>query len=81
MFSRAYWKKLGERTIVVFSSTLGGILAAGGFGLLDAPWEASLSAAGMAALVAALLSVGGGVVTTSKGPEMTSEETEREMAT
>lgn len=80
MFTVGYWKKLGERAIVVFASTLGGLLAAGGFGLMNAPWEQSLSASGMAALVAVLLSLGGGQVTSSNEPALTSRETEKEVA-
>ena len=80
MFTRAYLKSLLERAIVVFASTLAGLLSAGSFGLLDAPWQQSLSAAGMAALVAVLLSVGGGAVTGSKAPALTSEATEKTLA-
>jgi hypothetical protein len=72
----AYWKKLGERALVAFAASLGGLLTAGGFGLLDAPWEQSLSTAGMAALLAVLLSVGGGAATSSDSPALTSKETE-----
>lgn len=80
MFTSAYLKKLLERALVVFASSLGGLLSAGGFGILDAPWKNSLSAALMAALLAVLLSVGGGAVTSSTGPELTSKETELEVA-
>lgn len=76
MFTLANLKALGERAIVVFASTLAGLLSAGAFGLLDAPWEQSLSTAGMAALVAVLLSVGGQATTSSEGPTFTSRETE-----
>lgn len=77
MFTAAYWKKLGERAFVVFASSLGALLTAGGFDLLNAPWEQSLAASGMAALIAILVSVGGGAATTSNGPELTSKETEK----
>jgi len=80
MFSLSYLKSLGERALVAFCSTLAGLLAAGGFGLLDAPWEQSLSTAGMAALAAILVSVGGGALTTSKAPALTSSDTETELA-
>ncbi len=72
----AYFKKLAERALVAFSATLGALLTAGGTGLLDAPWEQSLSTAGMAALLAVLLSVAGGAATTSSSPALTSKETE-----
>lgn len=74
----AYLKKLGERALVAFATTLGALLTAGGTGLLDAPWEQSLSTAGMAALLAVLVSVGGGAVTTSNSPALTSKDTELE---
>lgn len=80
MFTLAYLKSLGERAVTVFASTLAGLLGAGAFDLLNAPWEKSLAAAGMAALVAVLLSVGGGAVTSSKAPAMTSEQTEKTLA-
>ena len=77
MFTVAYLKSLGERALVVFASTLGSLLGAGGFGLLDAPWEQSLSVAGLAALLAVLVSVGGGAATSSNKPALTSDETEK----
>lgn len=80
MFTSAYLKSLFERAVTVFAASLAGLLTAGGFGLLDAPWEQSLSTAGMAALAAVLLSVGGGAVTTSKAPAMTSKGTEKTLA-
>lgn len=80
MFTLAFLKSLGERALVAFSASLAGLLSAGGFGLLDAPWEQSLSTAGMAALAAVLLSVAGGAVTSSKGPDFTSKATEKELA-
>lgn len=72
----AYAKKLAERAVVAFAASLGALLTAGGTGLLDAPWEQSLSTAGMAALLAVLLSVTGGAATTSDSPALTSKETE-----
>lgn len=72
----AYWKKLGERVLVAFSASLGGLLTAGGFDLLSAPWKQSLAASGMAALLALLASVAGGAATTSDSPALTSKDTE-----
>jgi len=72
----AYWKKLGERALVAFAASLGGLLTAGATGLLDAPWEQSLSTAGMAALLAVLASVAGGAATSSDSPALTSKATE-----
>jgi 4-amino-4-deoxy-L-arabinose transferase-like glycosyltransferase len=75
-FTTAYLKVLGERALIAFASTLVSLLGAGATGLLDAPWEQSLSAAGLAALVAVLTSVAGGAVTSSSSPALTSKETE-----
>jgi hypothetical protein len=72
----AYWKKLGERAVVVFASSLGSMLSAGQFDLINAPWQASLATAGMAAFLAVLASIGGGAATTSDSPTLTSKETE-----
>jgi hypothetical protein len=80
MFTVAYLKSLGERAVVVFASTLAGLLGAGGVGLLDAPWQQSLSVAGLSALLAVLVSVGGGAATSSKAPALTSKETEQVLA-
>lgn len=72
----AYWKKLGERAVIVFAGTLGGLLSAGAFDLLNAPWEQALATSGMATLVAVLLSIAGGGLTSSDSPALTSKETE-----
>lgn len=72
----AYWKKLGERVAVAFAASLGGLLSAGGFDLLSAPWKQSLAAAGMAALLTLLASVAGGAATSSDSPALTSKATE-----
>lgn len=76
MFTFAYLKKLGERALLAFATSLGALLASGGFNLLDAPWEQSLATAGMAALLAVLASVAGGGVTSSNEPALTSRKTE-----
>lgn len=80
MFTLAYLKSLGERALAVFASTLGGLLSAGAFNLINAPWEDALATSGMAALIAVLLSVGGGAVTSSKAPALTSDKTQRDLA-
>lgn len=72
----AYLKVLAERAIVTFAATLGSILTAGATDLLNAPWEQSLSAAGLAALLTVLASVAGGKFTSSDSPAFTSKETE-----
>lgn len=54
IFTKGFYKDLAERAIATFAETLGAILAAGGFGLLDADWLGAISAAGMATLLAIL---------------------------
>jgi hypothetical protein len=80
MFTVAYLKSLGERALVAFAASLAALLSAGGVGLLDAPWQQSLSVAGMAALLAVVGSVAGGGLTSSSAPALTSKSTERELA-
>lgn len=75
----AYFKVLAERALVAFAATLGALLTAGGTGLLDAPWEQSLSTSGMAALLAILASLAGGAITSSDSPAFTAKETEVEV--
>lgn len=72
----AYLKVLAERAIMAFAASLGSLLASGATGLMDAPWEQSLSTAGLAALLVVLGSVAGGAVTSSNSPALTSKETE-----
>lgn len=74
----AYLKVLLERALVAFATSLGALLTAGGFDLLNAPWEQSLATAGMAALATILASIAGGGLTTSNSPAFTSKETEIE---
>jgi hypothetical protein len=72
----AYWKKLGERAIVVFASSLAAVLGSGVVNILDVPWQDALATSAGATLVAVLLSIAGGGTTTSDSPALTSKETE-----
>lgn len=75
----AYWKKVGERVVVAFATSLGSLLTAGQFDLINAPWEQSLATAGMAAFLALVASVAGGGLTTSDSPALTSKDTEEKV--
>ncbi len=75
----AYFKVLGERVVVAIAASLAAILAAGGFDLLNAPWQDALATSGMAGLLALLASIAGGAVTSSNSPAITSKETEIEV--
>lgn len=61
MWTAAFWKATAERAIKTFAQAEAALLVGAGTGLIDAPWEASLSVAGMAAAVSVLTSVGSGV--------------------
>ena len=58
MFTRRFWTLTAERMIKTFAQTLASVLVASGVGLFSAGWAAAVSAAGMAAVVSVLTSVG-----------------------
>lgn len=72
----SYWKKLGERAVIVFASSLAAVLGSGVVNILDVPWQDALATSAGATLVAVLLSIAGGGATTSDSPALTSKETE-----
>lgn len=54
------WKlKLVRLPVKTFAQTLAGVLAGSGAGIIDADWPGALSVAGMAAVLAFLMNVGG----------------------
>lgn len=63
MFNRTFWLAALERAVKTFAQALAAILTAAGVGLLDADWLASCSAAGMAALLSLLSSIGSAAAT------------------
>lgn len=74
MFNRHYMKQLVERAVKTFAQALAAILVASGAGLLDADWTGALSAAGMAALISALTSLGSGYIG-DDSPSLVDQET------
>lgn len=72
MTTLAFWTAVAERSLKTFAQTLGALLGAGTFGLLDAPWQASVSAAAMAAVLSVLTSVGSST-TGEPGPSLGQE--------
>ena len=58
MFTRRFWILTAERMIKTFAQTLASVLVASGVGLFSAGWAAAMSAAGMAAVVSVLTSIG-----------------------
>lgn len=73
MWTAAFWKAAFERAVKTFAQALVAVMTADGFGLLDADWTARLSAAGMAAILSLLVSIGSSGVGNS-GPSLTSEK-------
>jgi hypothetical protein len=57
MFTWNFLRQTVERATKVFAESLAALLLASNAGLLDAPWVASLSAAGMTALLSLLASI------------------------
>ncbi|MGO1048813.1 holin [Crossiella sp. CA198] len=57
MWTSVFWRSAAERALKTLAQTLVAVLGADGIGLLNAPWTAALSAAGMAALLSLLTSV------------------------
>lgn len=57
MFTSNFLRQTAERAVKVFAESLAALLLASKAGLLDAPWVASLSAAGMATLLSVLASI------------------------
>lgn len=72
----AFWQAAGERSAKTFAQTLAALLIADGTGLLDSAWLPRLSAAGMAALISVLTSIGSDAAT-GDGPSLTGVETIR----
>lgn len=70
----AFWKGAFERAIKTFAQAEAAILGANGIGLLDAPWGASLSAAGMAALLSVLTSLATATTVVSTAPPARSND-------
>lgn len=75
MWTAAFWKAAAERSVKTFAQALLAVMTADGFGLLDADWVARLSAAGMAAALSLLASIGSSGVGDS-GPSLASEKLE-----
>ena len=58
MWTVAFWKGLGERSIKTFAATLAALIGGDGIGLVDVDWSQSLGVAGLATLVTALIAIG-----------------------
>jgi Putative lactococcus lactis phage r1t holin len=70
VFTRQFWIPTAERAVKTFAQALATLLIASNTGLLNAPWTASLSAAGMAAVVSVLTSVASLRVGPADSPSM-----------
>lgn len=76
MWTGAFWKAAFERAVKTFAQALLAVMTADGFGLLDADWPARLGAAGMAAILSLLSSIGSAGVG-NPGPSLSSESTDQ----
>ena len=56
--TKRFFRETLERAVKTFAQTLAAILTAGAVDLLSVPWGGALSAAGLAALLSVLTSVG-----------------------
>ena len=74
MFTRRFWTLTAERMIKTFAQTLASVLVASGVGLFSAGWAAALSAAGMAAVVSVLTSIGSVKIGPADSPSMVPAE-------
>lgn len=74
IFTKAFGLATAERATKTLCQTWAALLLADGTGLLDTDWTASLSVAGMAAVISVLTSVGSGAVG-EQGPSLTTEST------
>lgn len=75
MWTLAFWKAASERAVKTFAQALVAVMTADGFGLLDADWPARLSAAGLAALLSLLTSIGSAGAG-NPGPSLSTEAVE-----
>lgn len=57
MWTSVFWRSAAERAIKTFAQALVVVLGADGIGLVNAPWVAAVSTAGMAALLSVLTSI------------------------
>lgn len=73
MFTLAFIRATAERGVKTFAQSLGAVLAANGLGLISTDWVATLSTAGMAALLSILTSIGSDQLT-GTGPSLTNAE-------
>ncbi len=69
IFTIPFWKAVLERALKTLAQTAAALLIASSTGLIDTEWVGLISAAGMAALVSVLTSVGTGLATDG-GPSL-----------
>ena len=70
MFTYRFWQLTIERAIKTFAQSLAAIFSAAGLGLLTVPWSASLSTAGMAAVLSVLTSMASAPVGEPNSPSL-----------
>ena len=70
MWTKLFWLGAVERAIKTFAQAAVAVLAANSVGLLDAPWGAAASAAGMAAVLSVLTSIGSATIGDHNSPSL-----------
>ncbi|WP_086825966.1 holin [Allokutzneria sp. NRRL B-24872] len=70
MWTKLFWLGALERAIKTFAQAAVAVLAANSVGLLDAPWGAAASAAGMAAVLSLLTSIGSATIGDRDSPSL-----------
>lgn len=73
MFTRLFWAKTAERAVKTVAQAALSMLTVGTTGLLDAPWPAVLSVAGLAGVVSVLTSIVSTGVADSSSPSLVKE--------
>lgn len=70
IFTAAFWRDAGERTVRTFAEAAAAFLAANATGLLETDLAQALSVSGLAALVALLLCIASGTAAPTSGASM-----------
>lgn len=73
MWSKIFWQRTAERAVKTVAQSALATLAIGSTGLLDAPWPAIASVAGLAGVVSVLTSIASSGVADSRSPSLVKE--------
>lgn len=79
IFTKPFLTAVGERAIKTFAQALAALLVGNGTDLISTDWPASLSVAGMAAVISVLTSVGSSAVGSDSGPSLADEKVDADV--